>query len=277
MWQTLGKPRDTAAWEMTPATVNAYYNPPANELVFPAGIMRPPFFSLSWPSYLQYGAFGMVASHELTHAFDSSGRMYNQDGKLEEWWTNKTSEGFNVKQKCIEAQYGNYTVVGPDGKEEHVNGLLTAGENIGDSGIIQSLRAWRSAFNSSLEAGNEYTLPGLENLSREQLFFVAFGRQWAESIKPAALVQRVRTDPHSPNRFRVEGTLRNVREFAEAWGCPVGSKVHISLICLAKDEADWCADEPTGRGEVSPVELNAYLDWMSTRSFFGVGYSSMHE
>ena len=105
MWQTLGKPRDTATWEMTPATVNAYYNPPANELVFPAGIMRPPFFSLSWPSYLQYGAFGMVASHELTHAFDSSGRMYNQDGKLEEWWTNKTSEGFNVRQKCIVDQY----------------------------------------------------------------------------------------------------------------------------------------------------------------------------
>ncbi|VDC06015.1 unnamed protein product [Peniophora sp. CBMAI 1063] len=226
MWQTLGKARDLAAWEMTPATVNAYYNPPANELVFPAGIMRPPFFHLSWPSYLQYGAFGMVASHELTHAFDSSGRMYNQDGKLEEWWSNSTSEAFNGKQKCIEQQYGNYTVIGPDGKVEHVNGLLTAGENIGDSGIIQSLRAWRAEFNASLEAGNEYTLPGLDHLTREQLFFVASGRQWAESIKPASLVQRVRTDPHSPNRFRVEGTLRNVKEFAEAWGCPVGSKMN---------------------------------------------------
>ena len=90
-------------------------------------------------------------------------------------------------------------------------------------------------------------------------------------------MQRVRTDPHSPNRLRVEGTLRNVREFAEAWGCPVGSKVHISLIYLAKDEADWRTDEPAGRGEMSPVELNAYLDWMSTRSFLGVDYSSKYE
>ncbi|KAI0035727.1 metalloprotease [Vararia minispora EC-137] len=224
-WQFLGKKRDQEAWEMTPATVNAYYNPPANELVFPAGIMRPPFFSKEWPAYLQYGAFGMVASHELTHAFDSAGRMYNQDGKLEEWWTNQTSEGFKVRQQCIQDQYSSYYVLDPQGNKVYVNGLLTAGENIGDSGIIQAFRAWQSNFNASYAAGNEYLLPGL-NYTREQLFFIAFGRQWAENIKPASLVQRVRTDPHSPNEFRVDGTISNVPEFAKAFNCSAKARLN---------------------------------------------------
>ncbi|KAG6854921.1 hypothetical protein C0991_009744 [Blastosporella zonata] len=104
-WQQLGKRRDLDSWEMYPSMVNAYFNPPANEIVFPAGILQPPFFDVSWPSYISYGAFGHVAAHELTHAFDSAGRLYNQDGKLEEWWTNTTSEGFQVKQTCIVDQY----------------------------------------------------------------------------------------------------------------------------------------------------------------------------
>ncbi|TFY82283.1 hypothetical protein EWM64_g1728 [Hericium alpestre] len=224
-WQQLGKQRDLQAWEMTPATVNAYYNPPANEIVFPAGILRPPFFSQEWPSYLKYGAFGQVAAHELTHAFDSAGRLYNQEGKLEEWWTKNTSEGFLVKQKCIVDQFSAYTVVGPDGKEVHVNGNLTSGENIGDTGIIQAYRAWKAQFDDSYQAGTEYLLPGL-NFTREQLFFIAFGRIWAENIKPASLVQRVRTDPHSPNEFRVDGALHNVPEFADAFNCPKGAKLN---------------------------------------------------
>ncbi|KAI0319791.1 hypothetical protein OF83DRAFT_1108212 [Amylostereum chailletii] len=224
-WQTLGKRRDLQGWEMTPATVNAYYNPPGNEIVFPAGIMRPPFFSKDWPSYLQYGAFGMVAAHELTHAFDSAGRLYNQDGKLEEWWTNATSEGFNEKASCMEKQYSSYYVLDDKGEKVYVNGNLTSGENIGDSGIIQTYRAWKAQYEESYQAGHEYLLPGL-NFTREQLFFISFGREWAENIKPASLVQRVRTDPHSPNEFRVEGTLYNVPEFAKAFDCPVGSKLN---------------------------------------------------
>ncbi|TFY65494.1 hypothetical protein EVG20_g5570 [Dentipellis fragilis] len=224
-WQHLGKQRDMNAWEMTPATVNAYYNPPANEIVFPAGILRPPFFSKEWPSYLKYGAFGQVAAHELTHAFDSAGRLYNQEGKLEEWWTNTTSKGFLVKQKCIVDQYSSYSVTGPDGKEVHVNGNLTSGENIGDSGIIQAYRAWQAQYDDSYKAGDEYLLPGL-NFTREQLFFLAFGRIWSENIKPASLVQRVRSDPHSPNQFRVDGTLYNVPEFAKAFNCSSKAKLN---------------------------------------------------
>jgi endothelin-converting enzyme len=224
-WQQLGKRRNLDSWEMTPATVNAYFNPPANEIVFPAGILQPPFFSKDWPGYLSYGAFGQVASHELTHAFDSAGRLYNQEGKLEEWWTNATTEGFKEKQSCIEKQYSSYSVDDGHGGKIYVNGNLTSGENIGDSGIIQAYRAWKAQFAESFEAGNEYLLPGL-NYTRDQLFFMAFGRIWAENIKPAALVQRIRTDPHSPAQFRVDGTLYNVPEFAKAFNCSSKAKLN---------------------------------------------------
>ncbi|KAI0306551.1 Metalloprotease [Multifurca ochricompacta] len=224
-WQQLGKRRDLDAWEMTPATVNAYFNPPANEIVFPAGILRPPFFNKDWPPYLNYGAFGQVASHELTHAFDSAGRLYNQEGKLEEWWTNATSERFKERQDCLERQYSAYTVEDGHGGKVHVNGNLTSGENIGDSGIIQAYRAWKAQYDDSFKAGNEYLLPGL-NYTRDQLFFIAFGRIWAENIKPEALVQRVRTDPHSPAQFRVDGTLHNVPEFARAFNCSPRAKLN---------------------------------------------------
>ncbi|KAG2112545.1 uncharacterized protein F5147DRAFT_71117 [Suillus discolor] len=138
MWQKVGKERNSDEWEMTPATVNAYYNPPANEVdsycqgarltknknVFPAGILQPPFFSESWLGYLSYGSFGMVAAHELTHAFDSSGRLSNQQGKLEEWWSRQTSDAYQIRQDCIVEQYSSYTVEDGKGGIIHVNGNL---------------------------------------------------------------------------------------------------------------------------------------------------------
>ncbi|KAG7086631.1 hypothetical protein E1B28_002573 [Marasmius oreades] len=123
-WLQLGRARDPESWEMYPSMVNAYFNPPANEIVFPAGILQPPFFDKDWPSYLSYGAFGHVASHELTHAFDSAGRLYNQAGKLEQWWTNSTSEGFQKKQNCIVKQYSEYSIDDGKGGKVHVNGNL---------------------------------------------------------------------------------------------------------------------------------------------------------
>ncbi|KAJ7724074.1 hypothetical protein DFH07DRAFT_871903 [Mycena maculata] len=224
-WLKLGQQRNLEVWEMWPSMVNAYFNPPSNEIVFPAGILQPPFFSHDWPSYLSYGAFGHVAAHELTHAFDSAGRLFNQHGKLENWWTNSSNAGFQIKQECIETQYSSYTV--PDGKggEIHVNGNLTSGENIGDTGLIQAYRAWKAQFSSSLMAGDEYLLPGL-NYTREQLFFISFARIWGNNIKTAAQVQRVRTDPHSPNIFRVDGTVFNIPEFAAAFNCPKTAKLN---------------------------------------------------
>ncbi|KAI0093561.1 Metalloprotease [Irpex rosettiformis] len=225
-WQKLGKRRDPEAWEMYPSQVNAYYNPPANEIVFPAGILQPPFFSKDWPGYMSYGSFGQVAAHELTHAFDSAGRLYNQQGKLEQWWTNATSERFLKLQTCIVDQYSKYTIDDGKGGKVHVNGNLTSGENIGDTGLIQSYRAWKVQFNDSYKAGNEYLLPGL-NYTRDQLFFISFARAWAENIKPESAVARVRTDPHSPNRYRVDGTVYNIPEFAKAFKC--SSKAKVSL------------------------------------------------
>ncbi|KAF8905965.1 hypothetical protein CPB84DRAFT_536278 [Gymnopilus junonius] len=204
-WLQLGRARDPEAWEMFPSTVNAYFNPPANEIVFPAGILRPPFFSQEWPAYISYGSFGHVAAHELTHAFDSAGRLYNQEGKLEQWWTNSTSEGFKVKQSCIVEQYSSYYI--DDGK-----------------GLIQAYRAWKARQDLS-DNTTEYLLPGLK-FTREQLFFISFARIWARAIKPAAAVQRIRTDPHSPNRFRVDGTVSNIPEFAKAFKCSKGAKLN---------------------------------------------------
>ncbi|KAF8654168.1 hypothetical protein AX16_003697 [Volvariella volvacea WC 439] len=224
-WLQLGKTRNPNTWEMFPSTVNAYFNPPANEIVFPAGILQPPFFHKSWPAYLSYGAFGHVASHELTHAFDSAGRLYNQNGKLEQWWTDATNAGFKKKQDCIVKQYSEYTIDDGKGGKIHVNGNLTSGENIGDTGLIQAYRAWKANFEDSFKAGNEYLLPGLD-FTREQLFFISFARIWARNIKPEAAVQRIRSDPHSPTRYRVDGTVSNIPEFAKAFKCSSKAKLN---------------------------------------------------
>ncbi|KAG8919503.1 hypothetical protein FRC02_001598 [Tulasnella sp. 418] len=230
-WQKLGKMRNTYEWEMFPSTVNAYFNPPANEIVFPAGILRPPFFSGDWPSYLNYAAFGGVAAHELTHAFDSSGRLYNQRGKLEEWWTNSTSHHFEERKECIAEQYSKYAIDDGKGGTIHVNGNLTSGENIGDAGLIYAYHAWKNQYDESLSAGTEYLLPGLKKFSREQLFFVAWARIWAFAIRPASAVQRVRTDPHSPPKYRVMGTLSNIPEFAAAFNCSSKAKMNPPKKC----------------------------------------------
>jgi len=214
-WYQLGKPRDKESWEMYPSQVNAYYNPPANEIVFPAGILRPPFFGEVWPDYLSYGAIGAVVAHELTHAFDSAGRLYNQRGKLESWWSNSTSEKFEIRKQCLAEQYSSYVVEDGKGGRVHVNGNLTSGENIGDSGLIHSWRAWKA----NLKSTADYRLPGLEAFTPEQLFFIAFGRVWASRTLPSAAVLRVRTDPHSPPLYRVHGTISNIPQFAETFNC----------------------------------------------------------
>ncbi|KDQ60672.1 hypothetical protein JAAARDRAFT_708451 [Jaapia argillacea MUCL 33604] len=226
-WMKLDRRRNMDEWEMYASTVNAYFNPPANEIVFPAGILQPPFFAQDWPGYMAYGSFGMVAAHELTHAFDSAGRMYNQQGKLEQWWTNATSQGFQVLQDCIVKQYSAYTIDDGKGGKVHVNVSLasTSGENIGDTGLIQAYRAWKAQYHASYDDGNEYILPGL-SYTREQLFFISFARAWAQNIKPESAVQRVRTDPHSPNRYRVDGTVYNVPEFAKAFKCSPKAKLN---------------------------------------------------
>ncbi|KAK3372274.1 hypothetical protein B0H63DRAFT_291212 [Podospora didyma] len=215
-WSTLGKPVDRDQWGMTVPTVNAYYNPPGNEIVFPAGIMQFPVFDVQVPAYVSYGAFGSVAGHELSHAFDSTGRHYDQNGNYTDWWTNGTVKAFEKRAECFVEQYANYTVPGSDDKPLHVNGRLTLGENIADAGgLSASFQAWqrRAAEKPNLH------LPGLESFSQDQLFFVAYSNWWCGKSRPDTAINRIYTDPHAPKWARILGTMANSREFRESFQC----------------------------------------------------------
>ncbi|OWT41367.1 endothelin-converting enzyme [Cryptococcus neoformans] len=222
VWLGLGKRRSRDSWEMYPQTVNAYYSPPDGEIVFPAGILQPPFYSLSWPAHLRYGAFGAVAAHELTHAFDNSGSQYDEKGRLRDWWTKKTVEDFEKRAQCVARQYSKYWVYDAEGNKVFVNGNLTNGEDIADSGLAQAYAAWKTSVS---DGPSSERLPGLD-YSDDQLFFLAFARVWAQLIRPATAVSRIRTDPHSPPYWRVMGTLRNLEAFHQAWGCKTGSRMN---------------------------------------------------
>ncbi|KAK0702357.1 hypothetical protein B0H67DRAFT_500455 [Lasiosphaeris hirsuta] len=215
-WSGLGKPVDRNQWGMTANTVNAYYNPPGNEIVFPAGIMQFPVFDVNVPAYMSYGAFGSVAGHELSHAFDSTGRHFDQAGNFTDWWDESTVKAFEKRAECFVEQYANYTVPGLDGKPIHVNGRLTLGENIADAGgLSASFKAW------SLRAAEKPNahLPGLGHFTQSQLFFVSYSNWWCGKSRPDTAVNRIYTDPHAPKFARILGTMANSREFRESFQC----------------------------------------------------------
>jgi endothelin-converting enzyme len=215
-WSAVGKPVDREEWGMTVPTVNAYYNPPGNEIVFPAGIMQFPVFDVNAPAYLSYGAFGSVAGHELSHAFDSTGRHYDQNGNYTDWWTNSTVAAFQERADCFVNQYANYTVPGPDNKPLHVNGRLTLGENIADAGgLSASFQAWKIRAD---ENPNQ-NLPGLEFFTQEQMFFVSYSNWWCGKSRKETAINRIYTDPHAPKWARILGTMANSREFRESFEC----------------------------------------------------------
>lgn len=189
-WRALGAPVDREKWDMTVPTVNAYYNPPGNEIVFPAGIMQFPVFDVALPEYMSYGAFASVAGHELSHAFDSTGRHYDQNGNYTDWWTNNTVEAFQQRAECFVKQYGEYAIEGPDGKPLHVNGRLTLGENIADAGgVAAGFAAWKGR---ARERPNE-DLPGLGHFTQEQLFFVSYANWWCGKSKKETAINRIYT------------------------------------------------------------------------------------
>lgn len=199
-WDQVDKPVDKEEWAMSASTVNAYYNPPGNEIVFPAGIMQAPVFhDPSVPRYLSYGAFGAVAGHELSHAFDSSGSNYDQNGNYTDWWDNSTIKAFKTKTDCFVDQYHNYTIPTKDGPLP-VNGKLTLGENIADAGgLTAAFQSWRQRDNEKADQ----VLPGLEKFTKEQVFFLAYGLTWCGKTREEEAVRRIYTDPHSPNSYRI--------------------------------------------------------------------------
>ncbi|XP_014553761.1 hypothetical protein COCVIDRAFT_106846 [Bipolaris victoriae FI3] len=217
-WSALGKPVNRDEWGMTVPTVNAYYNPPGNEIVFPAGIMQFPVFDVEIPEYMSYGAFGSVAGHELSHAFDSTGRHYDQNGNLTDWWSKSTIDAFTKKTECFVEQYSNFTVPGPDDKPLHVNGRLTLGENIADAGgLSAAFQAWKRR---SAETPNK-NLPGLDHFTQEQMFFVSYSNWWCGKTRKDTAINWIYTDPHAPKWARILGTMANSREFRESFQCKV--------------------------------------------------------
>jgi len=208
----IGGPVDRAEWGMTPPTVNAYYNPPNNEIVFPAGILQPPFFDMRVDDAYLYGAIGAVIGHEMTHGFDDSGRQYDAKGNLRDWWTAEDAAHFKQRADRVVAQYDGY--VGVD--TLHVNGRLTLGENIADLG---GLAVAYQAYEHSL-AGRERKV--LDGFTPEQRFFIGFARGWRAKMRPEALRTRILSDPHSPSYWRANGSLSNLPEFRSAFGCKDG-------------------------------------------------------
>lgn len=213
----VGNEVDKGIWYMTPQMVNAYYNPSANEIAFPAGILQPPFFSASYPKALNYGAIGMVMAHEVSHGFDDSGRKFSPTGALTEWWAPEVAERFEERAACIEEQYSGYEAQ-PD---LFVNGKLTLGENIADLGGLK--QAHRGYMTWLAESGGEPSMGGLTN---EQLFFVGYAQGWCNVQTPELEKMRIRSDSHSPGRYRVNGPVRNLPAFGKAFECEVGSPLY---------------------------------------------------
>ena len=215
---------DKTEWHMPPHMVNAYYNPVLNEIVFPAGIMQNPFFDSRYEDAVNYARMGAVIGHELTHGFDDQGSRYGADGNLENWWTKDDSIMFLQKTQKLIDQYNEYEVL----KGFFINGKLTLGENIADLG---GLTIAYHAYMKSLEGKERTTINGFTN---EQRFFLAFGQVWKNTIKEDELITRVKTDYHSPGRYRVNGTLANMPEFFEAFDIQEGDKMRQPADRIAK-------------------------------------------
>jgi putative endopeptidase len=209
-WNKIGKPVDRTEWGMTPPTVNAYYNPVMNEIVFPAGILQPPFFNPDADDAVNYGAMGAVIGHEMTHGFDDEGRQFDKDGNLKDWWTKEDAVKFNAQAVKVVQQFDGYTVVD---SSTHVNGKLTLGENIADFG---GLTVAYAAMEKAIGPGPH---PKIDGFTPEQRFFLAFAQVWREVDRPQFARTLVNVDVHAPAKWRVNGPLSNMPEFRAAWGC----------------------------------------------------------
>jgi len=212
----IGKPVDRTEWGMTPPTVNAYYNPKMNEIVFPAGILQPPFFYANADDAVNYGGIGAVIGHEMTHGFDDQGRQYDKVGNLTDWWSPQSAEEFKKRSEAIVAQYNEYE--GLPGL--HVNGELTQGENIADVGGVKLAYA---ALQKALDKHPEERDKKIDGLTPEQRFFLSFAAIWRSKIRDEDQKLRLNTDPHSPAHFRVNGPLSDLPEFQKAFNVPDGA------------------------------------------------------
>ncbi|MCB9046006.1 MAG: M13 family metallopeptidase [Chitinophagales bacterium] len=216
MMSKLGKPVDKTEWFMTPPTVNAYYNPAFNEIVFPAGILAFPFFDKDADDAVNYGGIGGVIGHEMTHGFDDQGSKYDADGNLKNWWTDEDAKRFDAKTGVVVDQFNNYTVL----DTVHVNGKLTLGENLADLG---GLAIAYEAFHKTEQAKKGEKIDGF---TPDQRFFLSWAQVWCANTRDAELANRIITDPHSPVEWRTNGPLSNMPEFYQAFNINEGDKMY---------------------------------------------------
>lgn len=209
----IGKPVDRGEWEMTPPTVNAYYNPQMNDINFPAGILQPPFYDNKMDDAVNYGDAGAIIGHELTHGFDDVGRQFDAKGNLDDWWTPQDAKEFEQRTACVVHEYDNFIAVG----DVHVQGKLTLGENVADLGGLKlaMLAFLRHAEETHQQAQNA------EGFTPEQRFYISYGQGWCENDTPELLRLQAQTNPHSPVKYRVNGVVRNLPEFQKAFSCKV--------------------------------------------------------
>ena len=208
----IGKPVDRQEWQMTPPTVNAYYDPQKNDINFPAGILQPPLFDPKSDAAPNYGNAGSTIGHELTHGFDDEGRQFDAQGNLKDWWTTIDGKEFDRRASCISDQYSQYTVI----DDIKINGKLTLGEDVADlGGTLLAYLAWK-------EATKDQKRESIDGFTPDQRFFIAYGQQWCSSNKDETKRLRAAIDPHSPDQYRANGVVSNMPEFREAFHCKLG-------------------------------------------------------
>jgi predicted metalloendopeptidase len=213
----LGKPIDREEWHMSPQTINAYYNSEMNEIVFPAAILQPPFFNAKADNAVNYGGIGVIIGHEISHGFDDNGSQYDGTGNLRNWWTTQDQEKFAKKTKALVSQYSAYEPV----KGYHVNGDLTLGENIADnSGATIAFKAYH------LSLGNT-TAPIIDGFTGDERFYIGFAQVWRSKIRENVAITYLKSDPHSPDQSRTNGTLVNQQGFYETFGAKEGDKMYL--------------------------------------------------
>eukprot|EP00111_Clytia_hemisphaerica_P020438 TCONS_00060230-protein len=220
----LRKPVDVRKWYMTPPTVNAYYEPTENEIVFPAGILQPPYFQSNYPKSVNFGMMGSIIGHEITHGFDNNGRQYDKHGNfVSSWWSASVVDEYKKKAKCFVDEYSKFKEAG-----KNIRGNETLGENIADNGGLKA--AYRAYKEYTRSSGDEKRLPGV-NLNNDQAFFVSFAQSWCTEELNQVLIHQVETDVHSPAIERVRGSVQNNRDFARVFNCPVGSHMNPKEKC----------------------------------------------
>ncbi len=221
----IDKPLDRKEWGMTPPTVNAYYNASFNEIVFPAGILQPPFFDKTMDDSVNFGGIGLVIGHELTHGFDDQGRKFDPQGNLHDWWTEQDGKEFEKRVSCVADEYSNFVSV----DDLKLNGRLTLGENTADNGGARIALAALEHMIADDKTGKEGQK--IDGYTPEQRFFLGFGRVWCEKRRPELARTSVLTDPHSPGKYRVDGVVQNMPEFQKAWGCKAGQPMVAENAC----------------------------------------------